>query len=95
MQKRDKMTDIMPDWVHLGTLENGITVNQYFADNPDMILGEMKMVSGPFGPTPTCEPYTDTTLAGQLDEAIQNIHATITEYEYEGHFQRCGTNHPC
>ena len=83
LQKRDKMTDIMPDWVHLGTLENGITVNQYFADNPDMILGEMKMVSGPFGPTPTCEPYTDTTLAGQLDEAIQNIHATITEYEYE------------
>ena len=83
LQKRDKMTDIMPDWVHLGTLENGITVNQYFADNPDMILGEMQMVSGPFGPTPTCEPDTETTLAEQLDDAIQNIHATITEYEYE------------
>ena len=82
LQKRDKMTDIMPDWVHLGTLENGITVNQYFADNPDMILGEMEMVSGPFGPTPTCTPYEDESLANQLDEAIQNIHATISEYEY-------------
>ena len=82
LQKRDKMTDIMPDWVHLGTLENGITVNQYFADNPDMILGNMEMVSGPFGPTLTCSPYEDVSLAEQLDEAIQNIHATITEYEY-------------
>ncbi len=82
LQIRDKMTDIMPDWVHLGTLENGITVNQYFADNPDMILGSLEMVSGPFGPTPTCTPYEDESLANQLDEAIQNIHATISEYEY-------------
>ncbi|MBE7048457.1 MAG: hypothetical protein E7393_03680 [Ruminococcaceae bacterium] len=82
LQKRDKMTDIMPEWVYLGTLENGITVNQYFADNPDMILGNMEIVSGPFGPTPTCSPYEDESLASQLDEAIQNIHATISEYEY-------------
>ena len=75
------MTDIMPDWVHLGTLENGIAVNQYFVDNPDMILGEMKTVSGPFGPTPTCMPYEDSDLSEQLNDAIQNIHATITEYE--------------
>ncbi|MCR4692297.1 MAG: DEAD/DEAH box helicase family protein [Firmicutes bacterium] len=83
LQKRDRMTDIMPDWVHLGTLENGITVNQYFADNPDMILGEMQTVSGPFGPTPTCMPYDDVPLSEQLNEAIQNIHAAITEYEIE------------
>ncbi len=83
LQKRDRMTDIMPDWVHLGTLENGIAVNQYFVDNPDMILGEMQMVSGPFGPTPTCMPYEDVPLSEQLNEAIQNIHATITEYEID------------
>ncbi|MBO4898620.1 MAG: DEAD/DEAH box helicase family protein [Clostridia bacterium] len=83
LQKRDRMTDIMPDWVELGELENGITVNNYFVNNPDMILGEMKMVSGPFGPTPTCAPYDDVPLSEQLNEAIQNIHATITEYEVE------------
>ncbi len=83
LQKRDRMTDIMPDWVHLGTLENGIAVNQYFVDNPDMILGEMQTVSGPFGPTPTCMPYEDVPLSEQLNEAIQNIHATITEYEFD------------
>ena len=83
LQKRDRMTDIMPDWVHLGTLENGIAVNQYFVDNPDMILGEMQTVSGPFGPTPTCMPYDDVPLSEQLNEAIQNIHATITEYEID------------
>lgn len=83
LQKRDKMTDIMPDWVHLGQLENGHAVNQYFIDNPEMVLGELKEVSGPFGPVLTCAPYETTTLADQLDAAIQNIHATITEYEYE------------
>ena len=83
LQKRDRMTDIMPEWVHLGELENGIKVNQYFVDNPDMILGEMKTVSGPFGPTPTCMPYEDADLSEQLNDAIQNIHATITEYEMD------------
>ena len=83
LQKRDRMTDIMPDWVNLATLENGITVNQYFADNPDMILGEMEMVSGPFGPTPTCTPIEGADLSQQLNDAIQNIHATITEYEID------------
>ncbi len=83
LQRRDRMTDIMPDWVNLATLENGITVNQYFADNPDMILGEMEMVSGPFGPTPTCTPFEGADLSEQLNDAIQNIHATITEYEID------------
>ena len=83
LQKRDRMTDIMPDWVHLGTLENGITVNQYFADNPDMILGEMEMVSGPFGDTPTCSPFEGADLSQQLNDAIQNIHASFIEYEVD------------
>ena len=83
LQRRDRMTDIMPDWVHLGEIENGIAVNQYFVDNPDMILGEMQTVSGPFGPTPTCMPYDTVPLSEQLNEAIQNIHATITEYEID------------
>ncbi len=83
LQKRDRMIDIMPDWVNLATLENGITVNQYFADNPDMILGKMEMVSGPFGPTPTCIPYEEADLSQQLNDAIQNIHASITDYEVD------------
>ncbi len=83
LQKRERMTDIMPDWVHLGTLENGHSINQYFIDNPDMIMGEMKEVSGPFGPTLTCMPDESTTLAEQLDGAIQNIHVQITEYEFD------------
>ncbi len=83
LQKRDRLVDIEPDWVHLGADENGITMNQYFIDNPDMVVGEMKMVSGPFGPEPTCEPYEDQTLADGLNEAIQNIHAEITEVEFD------------
>ena len=83
LQKRDRLVDIEPDWVHLGTDENGITMNQYFIDNPDMIVGEMKIVSGPFGPEPTCEPYEDQSLVDGLNEAIQNIHAEITEVEFD------------
>ena len=83
LQKRDRLVDIEPDWVHLGTDENGITMNQYFIDNPDMIIGEMKTVSGPFGPEPTCEPYEDQSLTDGLNEAIQSIHAEITEVEFD------------
>ena len=83
LQKRDRLVDIEPDWVHLGTDENGITMNQYFIDNPDMIVGEMKTVSGPFGPEPTCAPYEDQTLAEGLSEAVQNIHAEFTEVELD------------
>jgi len=57
LQKRDRLIDIEPDWVHLGTDENGITINQYFIDNPGMLMGEMKMVSGPFGLESACVPY--------------------------------------
>ena len=83
LQKRERMVDIEPEWVHLATNENGIQMNSYFIDHPDMVLGEMKMVSGPFGPTPTCEPYPEQPLEALLAEAVQNIHGEITAYDRE------------
>ena len=83
LQKRDRLIDIEPDWVHLDTNENGIKMNSYFVQHPEMILGEMKMVSGRFGMEATCVPYENADLAAQLDEAVANIHGEITEYETE------------
>ena len=83
LQKRDRLIDIEPDWVHLDTDENGIKMNSYFVQHPEMILGEMKMVSGRFGMEATCVPYENAELAAQLDEAVANIHGEITEYEAE------------
>ena len=83
LQKRDRLIDIEPDWVHLDTDENGIKMNSYFVQHPEMILGEMKMVSGRFGIEATCVPYENADLAAQLDEAVANIHGEITEYETE------------
>ena len=83
LQKRERMVDIEPEWVHLATNEDGIQMNSYFIDHPDMILGEMKMVSGPFGPTPTCESYPEQPLEALLAEAVQNIHGEITTYDRE------------
>ena len=83
LQKRERMVDLEPEWVHLATNENGIQMNSYFIDHPDMILGEMKLVSGPFGPTPTCKPYPEQSLETLLREAVQNIHGEITAYDRE------------
>lgn len=83
LQKRDRMVDIEPEWVHLATDSNGIQMNSYFIDNPDMVLGEMKMVSGPYGPEPTCAPFPDQPLESLLANAIQNIHGEITAYDRE------------
>ena len=83
LQKRERMVDIEPEWVHLATNEGGIQMNSYFIDHPDMILGEMKMVSGPFGPTPTCESYPEQPLEALMAEAVQNIHGEITTYDRE------------
>ena len=77
-QKRDRLLDIEPDWVHLGMDANGIAMNQYFADHPEMIVGKMEMVSGPFGMESTCVPDESRPFEEQLREAISNIHA---EYE--------------
>ena len=83
LQKRDRMVDIEPEWVQLGTNDDGIPVNRYFLDHPDMVLGEMKMVSGPYGPEPTCVPFPDQPLYSLLANAVQNIHGEITTYERE------------
>ena len=83
LQKRDSITDIMPDWVHLDNSENGIVMNKYFVDNPDMILGKMEMVSKRFGNSPECLPYEDKNLEELLNNAIKNIHAEITDYQLE------------
>ena len=81
LQKRDRMVDIEPEWVQLGTNDDGITMNRYFLDHPDMVLGEMKMVSGPYGPEPTCTPFPNQPLDSLLANAVQNIHGEITTYE--------------
>ena len=82
LKKRENMTDIMPDWVYLDTDKNGITMNKYFVDNPDMILGTMEMESTQFGrPDSTCKPYEGIELKTLLDEAKEKIIGEITEYE--------------
>ncbi|MCG3602906.1 SNF2-related protein [Clostridioides difficile] len=81
LQKRDRLIDIEPDWVHLDTDENGIRMNSYFVQHPEMILGEMKMVSGRFGPEATCEAFENADLSELLNEAVSNIHGEISEYE--------------
>ena len=83
LQKRDRILDTEPDWVHLGYDENGIPMNQYFIDNPDMVLGEMVMRSGPFGEEPTCRAYEGQDLGEALKEAVTNINAEIEEIEVE------------
>ena len=76
-QKRDSMTKEMPEWVNLGSDANGITVNQYFADHPEMILGEIKEVSGPYGMETTCMPIEGADFELQLAEAVKNIHGNM------------------
>ena len=83
LQKRDRMTDIEPDWVGLDTDENGIRMNHYFVRHPEMILGEMVMESTRFGMDSTCRAYENAELSELLSEAVQNLHAQITEYELE------------
>ena len=75
--------DIEPDWVHLATDANGIRMNAYFVDNPEMVLGDMQMVSGPHGMESACIAYENAELGDLLRDAIQNIHAEITEYEID------------
>ena len=83
LQKRDALIDIEPDWVHLGVNENGLKMNQYFIDHPEMILGEMQEVSGPYGPETACIPFDDQELSDLLTSAIGNIGGSIQEYERE------------
>ena len=83
LQKRDRLIDIEPDWVQLGTNENGITMNSYFVEHPEMILGEMETVSGRFGEEVTCVPFENADLSELLSESVANIHGEISDYEVE------------
>ncbi len=80
LQKRDRITDIEPDWVHFDIDENGITMNSYFVQHPEMILGEMKMESTRFGMDSACKAYQDIPLSELLHNAVQNIQGEIPEY---------------
>ena len=82
LQKRDSITDIEPDWVYLGKNENGIKMNQYFIDNPYMVMGNMEMISTRFGYDSACISDGEN-LEDKLERAISNIHAEVKEYELD------------
>lgn len=83
LKKRDKVTDIDEEWIHLGTNENGIEMNNYFITHPEMILGNMEMISRRFGQESACIPYSDRTLEIQLNEAIENLNAEIDDFQID------------
>lgn len=82
LQKRDSITDIEPDWVYLGENDDGIKMNQYFIDNPEMVLGNMEMISTRFGYDSACISDGEK-LEDKLERAISNIHAEVKEYELD------------
>jgi len=82
-KKRDRLMDIEPDWVHLSTDQNGIAMNQYFVDHPEMIVGKMAEVSGPFGMETACVPDETRPFEEQLKDAISHISATYEAVELE------------
>ena len=84
LQKRDHITDLEQDWVHLDTDENGIRMNRYFVQHPEMILGDMVMESTRFGPDSACKAREGEDLSEQLANAIQFLQAEIKPYELEG-----------
>ena len=94
LQKRANMTDIMPDWVYLDKDENNITMNKYFVDNPDMILGNMEMKSTQFGFDSTCKPHENQSLEESLNYAISNIHAQIEEFDVENEIEETDKSIP-
>ena len=79
LKKRDRVMDLEPDWVHLSEDENGIAMNSYFAEHPEMIVGNMEMVSGPYGMESTCQPDTTRPFAEQLKEAVSRIDGEFEE----------------
>lgn len=81
LQKRERLLDIEPTWVQLDNSEDGIRMNRYFVEHPEMVLGEMTMKSSRFGVEATCVPYEDRTLEEQFEVAIQNIQGHIKDYE--------------
>ena len=83
LQKRDRIMDIEPEWINLDTDENGVTMNSYFVQHPEMVLGEMRMESTRFGMDSVCKAYPDVPFAGLLHEAMQRINGEIPEIENE------------
>ena len=84
LQKRDRVMDIEPDWVHLDTDENGVTMNRYFVEHPEMVLGEIKMESTRFGAfEPVCKARKDIPLSELLSNAVQKINGEIPELDNE------------
>lgn len=82
LQKRDRVMDIEPDWVHLDTDENGVTMNRYFVEHPEMVLGEIKMESTRFGTfEPVCKACKDIPLSELLSNAVQRINGEIPELD--------------
>ena len=94
LQKRENLTDIMPDWVYLDRDENNITMNKYFVDNPDMILGKMEMVSTAYGYDSTCKAEENTNLEEQLSYAITNIHGELQNNIIENEIEQEDTSIP-
>ena len=85
LQKRDRVMDIEPDWVHLDTDENGVTMNRYFVEHPEMVLGEIKMENTRFGTfEPVCKARKDIPLSELLSNAVQRINGEIPELDNRG-----------
>lgn len=83
LKKRDKITDIEDEWVHLDKNQDGIEMNSYFVKHPEMILGKMEMTSGRFGPESTCSPIYNETLETQLNNAIENLNSEIDNIQID------------
>ena len=84
LQKRDRVIDVEPDWVYLDTDENGVTMNSYFVQHPEMVLGQMRLESTRFGKSETaCKAYEDKSLSELLHNAVQRINGEITEFDNE------------
>ena len=81
LQKRDRVSDVEPDWIYLDTDENGITINRYFVQHPEMVLGTMRMESSRFGMDSVCKADNDRPLSELLTEAVQRINGEITQPE--------------
>lgn len=94
LQKRENLTDIMPDWVYLDRDENNIAMNKYFVDNPEMILGKMEIVSTAYGYDSTCKTEEDTNLEEQLNYAITNIHGELQNNSIENEIEQEDTSIP-
>lgn len=83
LQKRERVIDIEPDWIHLNEDENGLAVNSYFAEHPEMILGKMVIESSPYGMQSACKQVDGTNLEEMLSEAVNKISADIPDYEHQ------------